>query len=125
MEMEMEGEPEAEAATTDDAEELAEEPMPVEIVQNAHLDILVKHDSFEKLPGVTVDIVQVDGDLNEKGRWLLWVDTSNVERANPTQYSHVLEDIDYVEGDGFTVEVRHPVPEAERGDYREFENLGP
>lgn len=96
----------------------------VPVVQNAHLDILVKHDSFEKLPGVTLDISMVDAGQNEKAHWRVWVDTADVERANPTQYSHVLEDIDYEEGDGFHVEVRHPVPEAERGEYREFSDLG-
>lgn len=101
-----------------------DEPAPVEVLQTAYLDILLKHDSLEKLPGVTVDLVHVDADLNEKGRWLIWLDTSNVERANPTQYSHVIEGIDYVEGDSFTAEVRHPIPEAERGDYREFADFG-
>jgi hypothetical protein len=91
--------------------------------QRAQLDILLKHDSFEKLPGITVDITQVDAGMNQKGRWLLWLDTANVERANPTQYSHVIEDLEYVEGDAFSVEVRHPIPEGERGDYKEFEGL--
>ena len=32
------------------------EPAAVLVSQRAHLDIIVKHDSFEKLPGVTIDI---------------------------------------------------------------------
>lgn len=96
----------------------------MEVVQNAHLDILVKHDAFEKLPGITLDIIHADANENVKGEWKLWVDTSNVPRANPTVYGHVIENVDYVEGDGFAVEVRHPIPEAERGDYREFDGLG-
>ena len=118
-EMEAEGEPEGEEG----GEEMAMEITPLEIDQKVHLDILLKHDSFEKLPGVTVDITMVDTAMNEKGRWRLFLDTANVERANPTQYSHVLEDVDYVEGDAFSAEVRHPVPEAERGEYKEFEGL--
>ena len=120
-EMEVEPDDGGEPADVEDAEV---EEAPVEVIQNAHLDILVKHDSFEKLAGLTLDIVQIDAGQAEKGRWLLWVDTANVERANPPQYSHVLESVDYVEGDGFSVEVRHPVPEGERGDYREFDGLG-
>ena len=121
---EVEGEGEGEPEGEPEGEGELVEPEPVELVQIAHLDILIKHDSFEKLAGVTVDIIQVDPDENEKGRWLVWFDTANVERANPTQYSHEIEGIDYVEGDGFTVEVRHPIPEGERGDYQEFANVG-
>ncbi len=120
-EEEMAGEPEAE----EEGEVEEAEVEPVEVIQTVHLDILLRHDSFEKLPGVTVDIVHVDPDLNEKNRWRVWFDTSKVERANPTQYSHALEGVDYEEGDGFNVEVRHPIPEGERGDYREFANPGP
>ncbi len=118
----IDAEPEAEGA---EIEGEAAEPEPVAVVQNAHLDLLVQHDSSEKLPGVTLDIVQVDANKTQKGQWRTWVDTSKVERANPTSYSYVIEGIDYVEGDGFSAEVRHPIPEAERGEYREFENVGP
>lgn len=105
-----------------DGEELLETP--VEVRQQVTLDILLRHDSFEKLPGITVDLTMVDSEMNEKERWLVWIDTSAVERANPTQFEHVIEDADYEEGDAFGVEVRHPVPEADRADYREFSDLG-
>ncbi len=114
---------EAEEEAGDGTDEMDAEPPAVEVVQNVHLDLIVKHDSFEQLAGVTVDIVQVDSNENEKGHWRLWVDTANVPRANPTQYSHVIEDVDYVDGDGFFVEVRQPIAEADRGDYREFDGL--
>ncbi len=103
-------------------EEAAAEAPEVEEValkRDAHLDILVRHDSFEKLPGLTVDISMASADGGEKGHWRLWLDTAGIERANPTQFSHVLEDVPYEPGDGFMVEVR-PVPADERGDYREF-----
>lgn len=119
MEEPTEGEPEGEPAEEGEVMEMA----PVEVKQRATLDLLVRHDSAEKLPGITIDLIMVDADRNEKGRWLVWVDTSKVERANPTQYEHVLEDLDYVEGDGFTAEVRRPIAESERGDYREFDGL--
>jgi hypothetical protein len=35
--------------------------------------------------------------------------------------TYLLEDVaGYAPGDRFVVAVRHPVPEAERGEYREF-----
>ncbi len=92
--------------------------------QKILLDILVQHDSNERLPGVTVDISMVDAAKTEKGHWRLWVDTSKLQKANKTQLSHVLEDVDYTEGDGFFVEVRHPVPPEERGEYKEFAPAG-
>ncbi len=121
-EIDPEAEPADETAIDTEEPELVE---PVEVMQTAYLDILIKHDSYDKLPGVTVDIVHVDAGMNEKAHWLVWFDTSTVERANPTQYSHVIEGIDYVEGDSFSAEIRHPIPEAERGDYKEFANVGP
>ena len=99
--------------------EMAPPPNP-----NILLDILIKHDSPEMLPGITVDISMADGDGNPKGAWRVWFDTSAVRKANITPYSHVLEDVPYVEGDGFFAEVRHPVPPEERGEYQEFSSAG-
>jgi hypothetical protein len=88
------------------------------------LDILIQHDSPELLPGITVDISMADSAGNEKGAWKVWFDTATVRKANVTQYSHVLEDVPYVEGYGFFAEVRHPVPAEERGEYSEFSSAG-
>lgn len=99
-----------------EGEGLAREPVRQQVV----LDILVRHDSNQKLPGITVDIVQVGADDVEKGKWLLWVDTAGLEKGTIEQVRHVIEDVDYTEGDRFSVEVRHPIPAAERGEYREF-----
>jgi len=93
---------------------------PVAVSQRVLLDILIQHDSNEKLPGITVEISMADPGGQEKGHWRVWFDTSDVEKANVTQFTHILEDVSYEEGDGFFVEVRHPVPEAERGEYKEF-----
>lgn len=102
------------------ADEMAE-PMAIEPANpDIMLDILIQHDSPTILPGVTVDITHVDADKNEKGSWKVWFDTSTVKKANVTQYTHVLEDVPYVEGDGFFAEVRHPVPAEERSQYREL-----
>ncbi len=112
---------EAEMAEVEAAGEEEAVASEVPVLQRAHLDILVQHDSLEKLPGITVDISMADAQGNEKGHWRLWLDTSKIERANPTQFSHVLEGIDYAPDDGFYVEVRHPVPPEEQAAYREYE----
>lgn len=88
--------------------------------QRVHLDILIQHRSPERLPGLTVDISMADSGGREKGSWRAWFDTSNMAEATVTQFTHILEDVGYEEGDGFFVEVRHPVPVEERGEYREF-----
>lgn len=101
-------------------EEMEPELGTVEVDQRIRLDLLIQHRSDEKLPGITVDISMVDGDQTEKGHWRVWFDTSDVTKATVTQFTHILEDVMYEEGDGFFAEVRHPVPVEERGEYREF-----
>jgi hypothetical protein len=93
---------------------------PVALSQRVLLDILIQHDSNEKLPGITVEISMADPNGQEKNHWRVWFDTSDIEKATVTQFTHILEDVSYEEGDGFFVEIRHPVPEEERGEYREF-----
>ena len=92
----------------------------IEVAQKVRLDVLIQHRSHERLPGITVDISMVDSSQVEKGHWRVWFDTSEVVKATMTQFTHVLEDVGYEEGDGFFLEVRHPVPVEERGEYREF-----
>ena len=116
---------EAEALPAEAGTEAAEleEPAdfePVAVSQRVLLDILIQHDSSEKLPGITVEISMADPAGQEKDHWRVWFDTSDIEKANVTQFTHILEDVSYEEGDGFFVEVRHPVPEEERGEYKEF-----
>ncbi|MFQ5525584.1 MAG: hypothetical protein ACE5GX_04920 [Thermoanaerobaculia bacterium] len=96
------------------------EAEPVAVTQNVRIDILLQHDSPEKLPGVTLDISMVDASETELASWKLWVDTAELPKATGTQFTHLLEDVDYQEGYAFSVEVRHPVPAEERGEYREF-----
>jgi hypothetical protein len=109
----------------EDAEGGEAEPLEMEpVTPNIMLDILIQHDSPELLAGVTVDISMADSAGAEKGAWKVWFDTSQVKKANVTQYTHVLENVPYVEGDGFYAEIRHPVPVEERSDYREFSATG-
>ena len=100
--------------------EVVEELAAIEVREKVRLDILIQHRSDEKLPGITVDISMVDSAEVEKGHWQVWFDTSEVTKATVTQFTHLLEEVGYEEGDGFFVEIRHPIPVEERGDYREF-----
>jgi len=83
------------------------------------LDVTVRGDARPPLPGITVDVSMVDGAQREKARRRVWIDTSALGPGGE-QTTLVLEGLDFVPGDGFWVEVRTPVPPAERGDYREF-----
>lgn len=116
---------EVEPAGTEEATGEGEETAMVEpqVVQNVLVDILIQHDSDDGLPGVTVEIYQVDAADQSKAHWQLWVDTDGLARATAKQISHTLEDVSYEDGDGFAAEIRR-VPEAERGDYQEFEGTG-
>lgn len=118
--VEIVGEGEVDGVAT---EELMEETSPVEVEETVRLDILIQHRSDEILPGLTVDVSMVDSSENEKGHWRVWFDTSEVTKATVTQFTHILEDVGYEEGDGFFVEVRHPVPADERSEYREFSSV--
>lgn len=91
----------------------------VDLSQDVLLDIVIRHDSFDKLPGLTVDITMADGD-QEVRSWRVWFETAGIEKGPGAQYSHTLENVDYQPGFGFSAEVRFPVPAAERSEYREF-----
>ncbi len=108
-----------ETANGGEGEDMEASPM-VPVHQNVLVDILLQHDSPEKLPGITLDLEMVDAQEVQKHSWKVWVDTSELPKATGTQFTHLLEDIDYVEGDGFSVEVRSHVPPEERGEYKEF-----
>ena len=84
------------------------------------LDVIVSRQGSEQLQGLTLDITLVDASQAEKDHWLWWVDTSGMPKGDQRQFSHTLEDVDYVDGDGLLVEVRDPVPAQMRGEYREF-----
>ncbi len=92
--------------------------------QTAILDILVSRTGSHGLPGVTVDITEADPKGDEKGHWRAYLDVSQVLPGADAQISYTLHDVDYEEGDGFNVEVSHPVPAAERGEYKEFQESG-
>ena len=113
-------EADADADTAADAE--AEGDMPAEpAMVDVMLDILVHNEGAGTLDGITVDLTIADPDGAEKERRLLWVETAGLTKGSQTQVVYDLNDVVYTEGDGFHVEVRHPIPMEERGDYREFD----
>lgn len=100
--------------------ELSQPEPPVILV-----DVLVSTVAREKLDGITIDVSHGDSQGNEKELRRLWIDTSNIERGSGAQMTLRLEGLDYVEGDGFHVQVRSPIPEQDRSEYREFSSIGP
>lgn len=90
--------------------------------QEVELGLLVQREGSEgePLPGVTLDVDQVDATGKSKRHWRLWADTAGLQPGGEVRSVHVLEDVDYAPGDGFRVEVRQEVPEAERAEYREW-----
>ena len=88
--------------------------------QEIVLDVLVQWDGSQPLDGVTVDLSVADAAGREKAVRHLWVDTRGLGKGPGKQVTLTLTDLPYQAGDGFFVEVRAPIPAAERGDYREF-----
>jgi hypothetical protein len=88
--------------------------------QEIVLDVLVQFDGQDPLDGVTVDLSVADAAGREKAVRHLWVDTRGLGKGPGKQVTLTLTDLPYLPGDGFFVEVRAPIPAAERGDYREF-----
>lgn len=88
------------------------------------LDILVKSEADDALAGLTVDLEHVDSTGNLKASHRFFLETGDVRRGTVGTFSEKLVNVDFTEGDGFTVNVRSPVPEAERSEYREFDGVG-
>jgi len=88
--------------------------------QEILLDVLIAFDGREPLEGITLDLSMADGAGREKARRALWADVSGLERGGSRQLTLVVDGLPYQAGDGFWIEVRSPVPESERGSYREL-----
>lgn len=114
-----EGAPEEAAAEGDAAGEEIVEEVPVR--QDVMLDVVLrKEGSTDTLPGITLDVYQQGVDGSEKASYRFYVETDRLNKGSRQAISHVLEDVDYEEGDGFAVEVRQPVPPELYGEYKEF-----
>lgn len=113
-----EAESEAKAETEAEAEgEMPAEPAMVDVL----LDILVHNEGSGTLDGVTVDLTIADPDGVEQEHRLIWVETAGLTKGSQSQVVYELSDVPYTKNHGFHVEVRHPIPMEERGDYREFD----
>ena len=102
----------------------ANHPDPIRLDQDVELGLTVRHDlpaEEPRLRGLTLDVAQVDAAGRTKRGWRVWVDTAGLEPGREARSVHVLNDVEYAPGDGFRVEVRQSIPEAERPDYRELE----
>jgi hypothetical protein len=88
------------------------------------LDVLVGWQGGEEpLPGLTLDVSMADAAGKVKAERRVWVDVSGVGRGG-TQIALTLTDLPWQPGDGFFVELRSPVPAAQRAEYLEFGELG-
>jgi hypothetical protein len=104
-----------------DGEEMAGELTMPEVRQDVMLDVVLeKQGRSDGLDGVTVDVYQVDASETEKARYKIYVETGGLVNGSSIQTTHVLEDVDYTEGDGFIAEVRQNIDPGSRSDYREF-----
>ena len=112
-----------ETAAAADADAAEVEPA-IEMSSDVILDLLVSSDADEPLAGFTVEYEHVDSRQQVKDARRLWIETPGLLRGVGTQLSVVVDDIDYEEGDGFSVTLLTPAPEAERSEYREFRDAG-
>ena len=105
-----------------------QDPLPGEpprLAQDVGLDLTVRREpagekSPDGLPGITVDVDQVDAGGRSRRHWLVRVDTAGLAPGGERRAEQVLEGVDYTPGDGFRVEVRQNVPAAERAKYSEW-----
>lgn len=121
-----------ETPLVDQVPPLGEEPIgEVPVRQDVVLDILVRHDNHENLPGLTVEVAQLGEGASEelsweevassaRATWRVYLDTAAIGRGEGSSVLHKLEDVSVAPGDRFVVTVRDPVPPGERADYREL-----
>jgi hypothetical protein len=74
----------------------------------------------EGLPGITLDVDQVDAAGKSRRHWRVWVETAGLAPGREIRAEKVLDDVDFAPGDGFRVEVRHNISAAERAQYAEW-----
>ena len=104
----VEGEPMAEAA-----------PAPTTIV----FDLIVLFSGKEPLPGITVDLTQADADGNEKKTWREFLDIPSIVKAETKQLT-LESEVDFAEGDQFSVQLLKYVDPANYSEYHEYAEAG-
>ncbi len=114
---------EGDESTEESAEEMAADTGPQ--TRAIFFDLIVRFDGLESLPGITVDITHADAFQKEKGQYHYWLDTPGMVKSDTRQIDFELEDVEFIDGDVFSVALRTPVAPEERGDYREFADVAP
>jgi hypothetical protein len=94
------------------------------VEQSIALDVQLSHDSPEALAGITLDVSHRGADKKEKRHLREWVDVAGLAAGDSRQVTLHLDGSGYSPGDLFRVEVREPVPAADRPLYREFSQPG-
>lgn len=84
------------------------------------LDLVVRFDGTDPLDGLTLDISQADPFEKEKATFRHYIELGSMVKSETKQVSFVLEDVDYVDGDLFSVNLREVVAPGDRAEYREF-----
>jgi hypothetical protein len=95
-----------------------------DVRQDVLLDIVIHNRSDERLPGLTLDVEQVDAQREPKTSYRIYVDTANIAPGSRAAVAHRLEDVDYALDDAFHVEVRQAIPPEQREEYRELSEAG-
>jgi hypothetical protein len=89
-------------------------------VSDIDLAFEIRHDSAQKLNGLTVEVTQGDGMGKEKAHYRVWLDTADVEPAVTVKRTYTLKEVPHQAGDVFTAALRRRVPRAEWSLYKEF-----
>lgn len=95
-------------------------PRPTDVV----LTLLVRFAGDDPLPGITVDVVKTDKDDQPSPPVLQWIDTSEMSDGDVLQVELELEDMEYEDGDAFSVLLASTVPADARSNYREYAEAG-
>jgi hypothetical protein len=77
-------------AGTGEAGGEAEAAAPPAVRTDLLLDLVVQHDTRDQLPGITVDVTEVDAQQREKAHWRVWIDTAGLPQATQKQVSHTV-----------------------------------
>lgn len=77
-------------------------------------------EGLEGLPGITLDVDQVDAAGKSRRHWRVWIETAGLAPGGVLRVGQELDDVNFAPGDGFRVEVRRNVPAAERAQYAEW-----
>lgn len=122
----LDGDADAEGRDADadamEGDEIIEE---VPLRQDVMLDVVLrKTGGGGRLDGLTLDVYQVTADEAAKTTYRIWVDTSTLNKGSRQAVSHVIEDIDFEEGDKFAVEVRPGVVPEQYSEYQEYAEAG-